>query len=98
VKPLTRPSDRTRFDDPDWNTKVKVRLVAHPELSPEQARVIQTEFFNGTASRVETCRAALVSYFIQDVRAAIDTEIQRAPDYQIAVENIEEVAPWVFCR
>lgn len=98
VKPLARIADRTRFDDPDWNTKVKVRLVAHPELSPEQARVIQAEYFNGTSSRVETCRAALVPYFIQDVRAAMDTEIQRAPDYQIAVENKEEVAPWVFCR
>ena len=98
VKPSARPADRTRLDDPDWNTKVKVRLVAHPELSSEQARVIQTEYFNGTASRVETCRAALVPYFIQDVRAAMDTEIQRVPDYQIAVENKEEVAPWVFGR
>lgn len=98
VKPLACSSDHTRFDDPDWNTKVKVRLVAHPELSPEQARVIQAEYFNGTSSRVETCRAALVPYFIQDIRAAMDTQTQHAPEYLIAVENAREVSKWLFNR
>jgi len=98
VKPLARLADRTRFDDPDWNTKVKVRLVTHPELSPAQARVIQAEYFNGTSSRVETCRAALVPYFIQDIRAAMDTQTQHAPEYLIAVENAREVSKWLFNR
>ena len=96
VEPLSRPN--VYFNDPDWNTKVKVRLVAHPELSPEQARVIQTEYFKGTASRIETCRAALVPYFIQDIRAATDTNVQHAPEYLIAVENAEEVSKWLFNR
>lgn len=98
VKPLAFVAERAKSDDLAWNTKVPVRLIAHPGLSPDQAKVIQAEYFNGTSSRVETCRAALVPYFIQDVRAAMDTEIQQAPDYQIAVENKEEVAPWVFGR
>ena len=75
-----------------------MRLIAHPELSSEQARVIQAEYFKGTASRVETCRAALVPYFIQDIRAAMDTQTQRAPDYLIAVENAREVSKWLFNR
>jgi len=78
---------RSRFD-----------LVAHPDLSPAQARVIQAEYFNGTASRVETCRAALVPYFIQDIHAATDTKIQHAPEYLIAVENAREVSKWLFNR
>lgn len=98
VKPLAFVAERAKSDDLAWNTKVPVRLIAHPGLSPDQAKVIQAEYFNGTSGRVETCRAALVPYFIQDVRAAMDTEIQQAPDYQIAVENKEEVAPWVFGR
>ncbi|WP_157273721.1 helix-turn-helix transcriptional regulator [Thiobacillus denitrificans] len=98
VKPLAQISNRNRYDDLAWNTKVTVRLVAHPELSPEQARVIQAEYFRGTASRVETCRAALVPYFIQDVRAAMDTQTQHAPDYLIAVENAREVSKWLFNR
>lgn len=96
VKPLSRPC--VHFDDPAWNTKATVRLIAHPELSPEQARVIQAEYFKGTASRVETCRAALVPYFIQDIRAAMDTQTQHAPEYLIAVENAREVAKWLFNR
>ena len=96
VKPLNRRVESTRFDDPDWNTKVKVRLIAHPELSAEQARVIQAEYFNGTASRVETCRTALVPYFIQDLHAAMDTKAQHAPEYLIAVENAQEVSEWLF--
>lgn len=98
VNLLARVAERAKSDDLAWNAKVPVRLIAHPGLSPDQAKVIQAEYFNGTSSRVETCRAALVPYFIQDVRAAMDAEIQRAPDYQIAVENKEEVAPWVFGR
>jgi hypothetical protein len=38
----------------------------------------------------------LIGYFIQDVRAAIDTKSQQPPDYQLAVANIEEVRPWLF--
>jgi predicted DNA-binding transcriptional regulator YafY len=96
VKPLSRPC--SHVDDPAWNSKVKVRLVAHPELTPEQARVIQMEYFKGTASRVETCRAALVPYFIQDIRAAMNTKSQHAPEYLIAVENADEVSKWLFNR
>jgi len=98
VKPLARLADRARFDDPDWNTKVKVRLVAHPKLSPAQARVIQAEYFNGTAGRVGTCRAALVPYFIQGIHAAMDTQTQHPPEYLIAVENAREVSKWLFNR
>jgi hypothetical protein len=37
-----------------------------------------------------------VSYFIQDVRAAMDVKKQRPPDYQLAVANLDEVRPWLF--
>jgi len=47
---------------------------------------------------VETCRAALVPYFIQDIRAAMDTQTQHAPEYLIAVENAREVSKWLFNR
>jgi hypothetical protein len=75
---------------------VPVRLIAHPSLTPARESVIRFEYFNDTAARVETCRGALVSYFIQDVRAATDIRKQLPPDYQIAVDNIDEVLPWLF--
>lgn len=83
-------------DDIGWMTMVKVRLVAHSLLTPEQQEVIRFEYFNGTSARVDTCRGALVSYYLQDVRAALKPNEQRPPDYQLAVENLDEVIPWVF--
>lgn len=83
-------------DDKAWNTKVKVRLVAHPDLTIEQTRVIQREYFNDTSARVDICRGALVQYYIQDIRAAVDPAKQKTPEYLIAVENMKEVSPWLF--
>lgn len=94
--PREEPADYGAEDDTGWMTMVKVRLLAHPLLSPEQQEVIRFEYLNGTAARVDTCRGALVPYFIQDVRAATSPDMQQPPDYQLAVENIEEIRKWIF--
>ncbi len=96
AKLLSCPASRGEQDDEAWLTPVRVRLVAHPDLTPDQESLIRFEYFGSTAARVETCRGALVSYFIQDVRAAVDVKKQRPPDYQLAVANLEEVKPWLF--
>ena len=83
-------------DDEAWMTMVPVRLVAHPQLTIEQQNLIRFEYFGNTAARVDTCRGALVAYFIQDVRAALNPENQQPPDYQLLVDNFNEVKPWVF--
>ena len=88
--------DKGAADDADWNTIVKIRLEPHPKLSQAQAEVICLESFNGTSGLVESCRAALLSYFVQDIRAAVDVDHHRPPEFQIAVENIKEVRRWLF--
>lgn len=93
---LDQPSSFAMKDDIAWMTEVPVRLIAHPSLSSEQESLIRFEFFNDTASRVTTCRGALVSYFIQDIRAAIDVKTQCPPEYQLAVGNIKEIGSWLF--
>lgn len=93
---LDQPSESTLADDKDWMTEVPVRLIAHPDMSPEQEAVIRFEYFKNTSSRVTTCRGPLVSYFVQDVRAATDVKIQRPPEYQLAVGNIKEIQSWLF--
>lgn len=95
---LLDDSTREKGEDEDeaWNTLVSVRLSPHPSLSRNQAEVIQMEYFKGTAGMVETCRAALLSYFIQEMRAAVDISKQTPPDYQIAIENTKEVSRWIF--
>ncbi|RNF58430.1 WYL domain-containing protein [Pseudomonas aeruginosa] len=72
-------SERSAIEDRAWNTLLDVRLIAHPALSNEQQRVVSLEYFANTSARVERCRAALVSYFVQDVRAATDVVRQSPP-------------------
>ncbi|MDP2759255.1 MAG: WYL domain-containing protein [Sideroxyarcus sp.] len=95
---LDAAAEQIRCNDVAWMTEVPVRLMAHPKLSPEQEQVIRFKYFRGTMARVTTCRAALISYFIQDVRAALDPDKQLPPDYQLVVENIKEIKPWIFQR
>jgi len=96
AKLLDRDASFTMKDDKDWMTEVPVRLIAHPELSIEQEALIRFEYFQGTSARVTTCRGPLVSYYIQDIRAAVNIKTQRPPDYQLAVENMKEVSRWLF--
>lgn len=96
VSLLGQAAEKLEIDDKAWMTRVPVKLIAHPDLSGEQESLIRFEYFNNTASRVETCRGSLVNYFIQDIRAAIDVKTQRPPEYQIAVANAQEVMPWLF--
>lgn len=91
-----RHAEFTAESDTEWMTPVKISLVAHPALSAEQAEVIRFEYMNGTAALVETCRAALIQYFVQDVRAATNVKTQLPPDYQLAVQNIREIEQWLF--
>lgn len=93
---LPTSSASCKQNDTAWATMISIRLVAHPDLTPEQQSVVRFEYFANASARVETCRGALVAYFIQDVRAATDTNKQRPPDYQLAVGNIKEVKPWLF--
>lgn len=96
LTPREDSADCGAENDIGWMTMVKVRLVAHSLLTPEQQEVIRFEYFNGTSARVDTCRGALVSYYLQDVRAALKPSEQRPPDYQLTVENLDDVMPWVF--
>lgn len=83
-------------DDDAWNATVPVRVVAHPGLSIAQQELVRFENFSGKAARVHSCRGALVGYFIQDIRAATRPEVEVPPDFQLAVENLAEVRPWLF--
>ena len=85
-------------DDAAWNTFVQVRIGAHPLLTREQADVIRFEHFDNAASLTQSCRVALISYFIQDIKAAVDPAKQAPPDFQLAVENLNEVKAWLFLK
>lgn len=83
-------------DDTRWTTVVKVRIHAHPRLTAGQQDLVRSEFFAGTAARVHSCRGALLPYLVQELRLALDITKELPPDYQLAVDNVEEVRPWLF--
>lgn len=93
---LPEPCTADASADVSWATVLKVRLVAHPRLSPAQQLVVRNEYFNGASARVESCRAALLNYMVQELMAATDVKRQVPPDYQLAVENTEECRQWLF--
>jgi hypothetical protein len=89
-------SETSVTDDAKWIAVVKVRIQAHPRLSPNQQDLVRSEYFDGTAARVHNCRGALLPYFVQELRLALDVSKELPPEYQMAVENVEEVRKWLF--
>lgn len=96
VQLLSEPSEVDIATDDAWSTVIRVRLIAHPELSAAQQLVVRNEYFNGASARVESCRAALLNYMVQELMVATDVARQVPPDYQLAVENTEECRQWLF--
>lgn len=96
IRTSTLTLKTTASDDTDWNTRVKVEIVAHPGLSEAQQHLVRDEYFGGTAALVTQCRACLVPYYVRDLDAALDPEKEPAPKYLLAVGNAREVARWMF--
>ncbi|MDH6167125.1 hypothetical protein M2282_002274 [Variovorax boronicumulans] len=92
--PDARTADVT--DDVAWSTIINVRIIAHPKLSVAQQVVVRNEYFKGAAARVENCRAALLNYLAQELMAATDVKRQAPPDFQLAIENMQECRRWLF--
>ena len=93
---LDQKAEATSAEDTKWNAVVKVRIQAHPKLTPGQQELVRSEYFEGTAARVHSCRGALLPYLVQELRLALDVTKELPPDYQLAVGNVEEVRSWLF--
>lgn len=93
---LDQISENTVIEDSKWNAVVNVRIQAHPKLTPGQQDLVRSEYFDGTAVRVHSCRGAMMPYLVQELRLALDTTKDVPPEYQLAVENVEEVRKWLF--
>lgn len=82
--------------DKEWNSKVPLILGAHPKLSDGQIKVIRNEFFNGAVSRKLLVRSCLMQYVIQDMRVAVNIEVEAPPEYQLAALNAEDIKQFLF--
>jgi predicted DNA-binding transcriptional regulator YafY len=90
------PASHRSEADVAWTTSVKVRLIAHPQLSAAQEDMVRHEYFDGAVERVEVMRGALIPYLLHELRVAYEPTKQRPPDYFLAVRNVKDVARWVF--
>lgn len=93
---LDQKVEFTVAEDTKWNAVVKVRIQAHPKMTPGQQDLVRSEYFEGTAVRVHSCRGAMLPYLVQELRLALDINKDVPPEYQLAVENVEEVRKWLF--
>ncbi|WP_114970406.1 WYL domain-containing protein [Rhodoferax ferrireducens] len=96
ISMLEHKAETSSAEDAKWSAVVKVRIQAHPKLTPGQQDLVRSEYFDGTAARVHSCRGALLPYLIQELRLALDVSKELPPEYQMAVENVEEVRKWLF--
>lgn len=90
-----RPLEADPARDAAWQTVVDFRLVAHPELSKDQQRLVQGEYFNGASTRGMTERGALLPYLVRDLRAALDVAREVPPSYELAVAEPQKLTAWL---
>jgi predicted DNA-binding transcriptional regulator YafY len=78
-------------DDVEWNTFVTLRLIAHPDLSPEQRATIQHDYRLRDGKLELEIRLALAFYFIR--RHNLDLPAGAIPPEraQLFLENLKEV-------
>jgi hypothetical protein len=91
-----RPPEASPSEDIPWQTRVKVRLVPHPDLTEAQQRLVRDEYFPGASARVLDLRAALLPYQLHELRAATDCARQTPPDYQLAVDRPDRLSAWLL--
>lgn len=93
---LARHLETEQAQDEAWTTLVPLRVIPHPSLSAGQKQVVRAEYFNGSAARTETVRAALVPYVIHELQAAVSPAKQRPPDFQLCIDGVEGIAKWLM--
>lgn len=79
-----------------WNTTVTVRVVPHPHLSESQRQVVSAEYMSGKPHVDLATRAATVNYLLQELRIALDSELEQPPEYQLCVDRPDEIGTWLF--
>ena len=89
-------SSRPKSEDAAWGKKLPVVLGAHPALSRAQEQVIRDEYFAGAVSRRLLVRSCLLFYVVQDLRAALNPAKEKPPEFQLVVNNAEDLRPYLL--
>lgn len=90
VKLLTDSEGLTLPADIDWITVLVVRIGAHQDLGLAQERIVRDEYFRGTMGVRAEVRAALLKYWLQEARVAVDVTVQKPPAFILQLREPEK--------
>lgn len=84
--------DRDRaLEDFAWNTTVDVVLTPHPDLTPAQRQLIESDFLMDNGEMHIECRQALLMYLMFQLNLNEDQAGQRPEVVQLALKNKDEI-------
>lgn len=98
LQDAARPDEANPEKDLAWTTWVDMRILPHPDLTPEQKQMVRNEYFSGTMARRQSVRAALLPYVVHELRAAVNPMKQRPPNYQLCIDKAEKLSDWLMPR
>ena len=85
------PCDADPADDLEWQTECELKLVAHPDLNPNERGAIEQGFrFNGHELTIRT-RLALAFYFIRRNNLDLRGETISPQRAQLFLTNFDEI-------
>jgi hypothetical protein len=90
------PLDQPPPADPAWEEKLELRLKAHDELQDDCAKLIRRQYFGGAVAARRNIRTALIPYYLQEMRIAVNPATECPPAFYLQVSNPEAVVPYVF--
>lgn len=83
----TRPADQQPSSDTAWQEVVELQIGPHPELSPNQKRVIELDYGMQDGQVTIPVRRALLYYALRRLGLDTDPAARRPQDQQIVLLN-----------
>ncbi|EPY3977508.1 MULTISPECIES: helix-turn-helix transcriptional regulator [Klebsiella] len=77
--------------DMAWNNWVEVVLIAHPELSPSQRHLIESDYAMANGEAHLQCRQALLHYLLFQLNLTEAQSKQTPEALQLSLKNKEEI-------
>jgi len=78
-------------DDLEWNETVDVRIAPHPDLSPQQQRVIATDYGMKNGQLSVTVRRAFLYYLLKQLGLNTDAVSKTGREQHIVLLNADEL-------
>jgi predicted DNA-binding transcriptional regulator YafY len=88
----TRPTQMPTVADADWDQILQLEIGPHPELSPNQKRVIELDYGMENGSVTIPVRKALLYYALKRLGLDTDPAARKPQDQQIVLLNPAELS------